>query len=106
MTHTILAVIVVSAVTFGCRLLPFALMKARGQRSAFMDFLASVMPLGAMVVLVLYTLSGTPLEPLALAAPAGGVAATAGLHLWKRSVGLSLMGGTAVYIALSLLAGA
>jgi len=29
----------------------------------------------------------------------------AGLHLWQRSIGLSLIGGTGVYVTLSLLLG-
>ena len=36
-------------------------------------------------------------------AAAGGIGATAGLHLWRRSIGLSLIGGTGVYVAVSLL---
>jgi len=35
----------------------------------------------------------------------GGMGAAAGLHLWRRSIGLSLIGGTGVYVALSLLLG-
>ena len=34
-----------------------------------------------------------------------GIGKTAGLHLWRRSIGLSLIGGTGVYILTSILLG-
>jgi len=32
-----------------------------------------------------------------------GVGGTAGLHLWRRAIGLSLIGGTGTYVVISLL---
>ena len=45
------------------------------------------------------------LSPSSWLPAACGIGATAGLHLWRRSIGLSLIGGTGVYVALSLLLG-
>ena len=50
-------------------------------------------------------LDGVSLSPAIWLPAAGGIGATAGLHLWRRSIGLSLIGGTGVYVALSLLLG-
>ena len=45
------AVVVVAVITFVCRVAPFALLRGRS-RSPLVDFLASTMPLGVMIVLV------------------------------------------------------
>ncbi|RJF41144.1 branched-chain amino acid transporter [Actinomyces sp. 2119] len=100
-TQVAVAVLVVAVITFGCRILPFVLLRGRGN-SALLDFLSQAMPLGVMVVLVAYTLEGVTLEPATWVPAAVGIAGTAVLHLWRRSIALSLVGGTAAYVALSL----
>ena len=97
-------VVVVAVITFVCRIVPFALLRGR-QDSALLAFLSRAMPLGVMIVLVAYTLGGVSLSPSSWLPAAAGIGATAGLHLWRRSIGLSLIGGTGVYVALSLLLG-
>ncbi|WP_250738976.1 branched-chain amino acid transporter permease [Actinomyces sp. 186855] len=98
-----LAVVVVAALTFACRLAPFVLL--RGRRSDLVDFLSRTMPLGVMVVLIAYTLDGVGADPAGGVPALAGIAATAGLHLWRRQIGLSLVGGTGVYVLASLLLG-
>ena len=98
------AVVVVTVMTFVCRIAPFVLLRGR-QDSALLAFLSQAMPLGVMIVLVAYTLGGVSLSPSSWLPAACGIGATAGLHLWRRSIGLSLIGGTSVYVALSLLLG-
>lgn len=95
-----IAVVVVAAITLACRIAPFALL--RGRRSPLLAFLAGAMPLGVMIVLAAYTLDGVSLAPASWLPAVAGIAATAGLHLWRRSIGLSLIGGTAVYVMASL----
>ena len=63
------------------------------------------MPLGVMIVLVAYTLDGVGADPATWAPAAAGIASTAALHLWRRTIGLSLIGGTAVYVVASLALG-
>ena len=99
-----IAVVVVTVITFVCRIVPFVLLRGR-QGSALLAFLSRAMPLGVMIVLVAYTLSGVSLSPSSWLPAVGGIGATAGLHLWRRSIGLSLIGGTGVYVSLSLLLG-
>lgn len=96
------AVIVVAAITFACRIAPFVLLRGR-RRSPLLEFLSATMPLGVMIVLVAYTLDGVSTDPATSVPAVAGIAATAGLHLWRRAIGLSLVGGTAVYVVLSLL---
>lgn len=96
------AVVVVAIITFSCRIAPFVLMRGREQ-SPLIAFLARTMPLGVMIVLVAYTLDDVTTAPATWVPTLAGIASTAGLHLWRRSIGLSLVGGTAVYVAASLL---
>lgn len=97
-----IAVVVVAVITFACRIAPFALLRGR-RDSALLNFLSRAMPLGVMIVLVSYTLSGVSPATSTWLPALGGIGATAGLHLWRRSIGVSLIGGTGVYIALRLL---
>ena len=98
----VIAVGLVAAITFACRIAPFVLLRGR-RDSALLGFLSRAMPLGVMIVLVAYTLGGVGLAPSTWLPAVGGIGATAGLHLWRRSIGLSLIGGTGVYVVLSLL---
>lgn len=96
------AVVVVAIITFACRIAPFALMRGR-ERSPLIAFLARTMPLCVMIVLVAYTLDDVTTAPATWVPALAGITSTAGLHLWRRSIGLSLVGGTAVYVVASLL---
>ncbi|MDO4243835.1 MAG: AzlD domain-containing protein [Actinomyces sp.] len=100
--QVLIALVVVAAITYACRIAPFALLRGRG-RSPLLSFLSTAMPLGVMIVLVAYTVGQVSLDPATWLPPATGIGATAGLHLWRRSIALSLIGGTAVYVAVSLL---
>jgi branched-subunit amino acid transport protein AzlD len=100
-TYLIAAVAASAAVTWGLRALPFAAL-APLRASAAVGYLSARMPLGVMVILLAYTLRN-----LSLAAPARALpdimalAATLGLHLWRRNAVLSIVGGTIVYVALA-----
>lgn len=96
------AVVVVAVITLACRIAPFALLGRRGPGPA-LSFLNSAMPLGVMIVLVAYTLDDVGASPASWLPAVGGIATTAVLHLWRRSITLSLVGGTGVYVAASLL---
>ena len=63
------------------------------------------LPLVIGPVAVAYTLDDVTTAPATWVPALAGIASTAGLHLWRRSIGLSLIGGTGVYVALSLLLG-
>ncbi|NJP67940.1 AzlD domain-containing protein [Streptomyces spiramenti] len=93
------AVAVTVAVTWSLRALPFvALAPLRESRT--LHYLGVRMPTGVLVVLVVYCLRGMPVADNAWLAPAAALAVTAGLHLWRRNVLLSITAGTAVHVVL------
>ena len=100
MTHSLAIVAVTALVTALLRALPFLLFRGR-DLPRWVTWLGRVLPPAIMAVLVVYCLRG-----LDLGGPAHGlpeliaVAATAGLHLWRKNTLLSIAGGTAVYMAL------
>ena len=89
----------VGVVTVVLRWLPFAFVKAL-KDSQFISMLGFTMPVGVMTVLVVYTLFGQIQDTGSLIVPLVGAAVTAVLHLWRRNSGLSIFGGTAVYMLL------
>ena len=54
-------------------------------------------------MLVAYTLDGLTPAPATWVPALAGIGTTAALHLWRRAIGLSLVGGTGIYVLLSLL---
>jgi len=92
---------VMLAVTFCLRAAPFAIL-SRLRDSALVGFLATTMPTGVMVILVVYTLRDLDLTARPYGIPAlAGLAATAALHLWRRNALLGIVAGTGVYMLVS-----
>ncbi|WP_269855939.1 branched-chain amino acid transporter permease [Streptomyces sp. RPT161] len=101
-TPYVLAAVAVSAgVTWALRALPFAaLTPLRASRTV--HYLSTRMPAGIMVIILVYCLRDLPLtNPVRLCAPLLALAATVGLHLWRRNALLSILGGTTVHVALA-----
>ena len=99
--YLLAAVAVSAAVTWGLRALPFTAL-ARLRASAAVGYLSARMPLGVMVILLAYTLRSLPLTGPVRALPdILALAATVGLHLWRRNAVLSILGGTAIHVALA-----
>ncbi|UVJ39045.1 branched-chain amino acid transporter permease [Arthrobacter sp. CJ23] len=99
--YILAAVLISSAVTWTLRAAPFALL-APIRHSALLPYLNENMPVGIMTILVFYTVRHVPpaFTP-ATAAIAAGFIVTAGLHLWRRNAVVSVLGGTAVHVALA-----
>ena len=99
-SYLVAASVTMFAVTFALRALPFAALKPlRG--SALIGFLSRHMPGGIMIILAVYTLREVSLAEAPHGLPeAIALAATIGLHLWRRNAVLSILGGTALYVAL------
>ncbi|ANE05179.1 branched-chain amino acid transporter permease [Corynebacterium crudilactis] len=89
----------IAIITVLLRLFPFAAMK-RMKNNQLMGVLGRTMPVGVMVVLVLYTLFSQVSAPGGIWASLIAVAFTALLHWWKGSAGLSIVGGTLAYMLL------
>ena len=99
MLHSALIVAVAALVTIALRFLPFLIFSGSKQTPPFVAYLGRVLPYAIMGMLVVYCLRNVNL----LAAPHGApefiaCLIVAGLHLWKRSTLISIIGGTASYM--------
>ncbi len=100
-TEQIITVAMAVLGTMITRFLPFAVFPAGKPTPAVVRYLGNVLPGAVFSLLVIYCLRNVD-----LAAPAHGapeliaVAATVGLHLWKRQMLISIFGGTAIYMLL------
>ncbi|WIM67675.1 AzlD domain-containing protein [Corynebacterium breve] len=92
-------VLPIALVTLLLRAFPFWFLKLL-KGSPFVGLLGLMMPVGVMVVLVIYTLFSQVDAPGGLVASLLGVAVTLLLHWWKRDSGLSILGGTIFYMIL------
>ncbi|MCZ9310170.1 AzlD domain-containing protein [Corynebacterium uberis] len=89
----------IALVTIALRQAPFSARRLL-RRSKFLSTLGMTMPVGVMVVLVVYTLNAQRTAPGGLLAAGLALLATLGLHAWRRDSGLSILGGTACYMIL------
>ena len=99
MMHDAWLIAVVALVTIALRFLPFVIFRGSKPTPAYVAYLGKVLPYAIMGMLVVYCLRNVDLA----AAPHGApefiaCLIVAGLHLWKRSTLLSIIGGTASYM--------
>ncbi len=97
-----LTILVAAAITFGLRLVPFLAVN-RMRDSKDLERLAALMPGGIMIILVAYTLAD-PGRQGPLWSWLAAIAATVGVHLWRRSPLLTMLVGIGVYAGLATLA--
>lgn len=98
----IIAVAVISAVTFSTRVFPFLLFGQNGKAPpSVVTYLGKYFPPAILCGILLYCFAGAALPhwPFALR-EAAAAAVVAGLHLWKRNTMLSIFSGVAVYMLL------
>lgn len=99
--QAVISILVMAAVTFLTRLLPFVLFGRGGRPPRVVVYLGSVLPPAVIAMLIVYCLrnidlfSGTHGLPELLCA-----AVVAILHLWKGNNLLSIFGGTLLYMVL------
>lgn len=94
------AVFIMAAVTILLRVLPF-LVFSRGKTPAYVSFLGKYLPYAIMGMLVVYCLKGISFVTMPFGIPELVAAAVVVfLHLWKRNTLLSILGGTACYMAM------
>lgn len=98
-SYILTAVLVSGAITWLLRALPFAVL-AKLQESSFIEYMRTYMPLGVMMILALYAISATPLDSRYIVSTVGALIITIMLHLWRRSLALSVFAGTAAYVGL------
>ncbi|HCM29147.1 MAG TPA: branched-chain amino acid ABC transporter [Treponema sp.] len=105
------ALVMVTAMAFvilACRAAPFFLFRGSGGRGRerFVSFVEKAVPPVAMTVLAVYSIASAASAKAPFGIPAFVAAlATVALHLWRRNALLSIVGGTAIFMALSALTG-
>ena len=99
--ETLLTILAVTLGTQITRWLPFLLFPERKDPPGVVLYLGRVLPPAMMGLLVVYSLRSTDLLGGSHGIPETiAVAVTAGLHLWRRNTLLSILAGTACYMAL------
>ena len=96
--------IIIIAICVGCtffeRWLPFLIFR-KSEIPSIIRYLGKVLPLAIMTTLVVYCLRGTTFDVVDNWIPQMvAVAATAGIHMWKRNTLFSVFGGTVIYMCL------
>ena len=100
-SQQIITVAMCVAATLLTRFLPFAVFSARRPTPPYIQYLGRVLPGAVFAMLVVYCLRNiTPLQYSYGLPELIGIAVTAGLHLWKRQMLLSIAGGTVCYMLL------
>lgn len=83
------------------RFVPFLIFGENRRTPAFIQYLGKVLPGAIFAMLVIYCLKNVSFRTYSYGLPELiAIAVTAGLHLWKRQMLLSIAGGTAVYMLL------
>ncbi|AER70075.1 Branched-chain amino acid transport protein [Corynebacterium pseudotuberculosis 1/06-A] len=103
LSSVLIVLLPAAVITFMLRWLPFSAVKLL-KGSALMSMLAITMPVGVMVVLVMYTLSNARGATGGLLPALIATAVTLLLHWWRKDCGLSIIGGTVFYMFLVNLA--
>ncbi len=86
--------------TVSTRSLPFVLFSGK-KTPGFIQYLGKALPAAVFGMLVVYSLKNTDLSSASHGLPeALALAATVGLHLWRKQMLLSIAGGTAMYMIL------
>jgi len=99
-TYLLAALMVGFVVTVSLRALPFVVIGPL-RRSSVIRYLGVHMPAGVMVILTAYTLKDVAIAAWPHGLPeALALALTIGLHVWKRNAVVSILVGTATYVAL------
>ena len=101
LTEQILTVAICALGTMATWFLPFLLFSPKRPTPAYVQYLGKALPAAIFGMLVVYCLknveffSGNHGLPELLA-----IAVTAGLHIWKRQMLVSIAGGTVFYMVL------
>ncbi len=99
--HSMALVAVMAGVTILLRFLPFWVFRPGRSAPPIVEKLGALLPAAVMAMLVVYCLRNVSFNAPPHALPELIAASvTVGLHLWRRSTLLSIMGGTVCYMVL------
>ena len=100
-TEQIITIAMVVLGTLITRFLPFIIFPAGKPTPKFVKYLGRVLPPAVFGMLIIYCLKNVSIFTGSHGIPELiAIAVTAGLHLWKRQMLLSIAGGTIVYMLL------
>ena len=103
MTHTqeILTIAICVVGTMATRFLPFLIFREGRPVPPYVQYLGKALPSAIFAMLVVYCLRNVDFTGGAYGLPElVSIAATAALHLWRRNMLLSILGGTLCYMAI------
>ena len=99
--ESLFIILVVAAMTFFARLVPFLFFDNNKPTPKVILYLGQALPYGIMVLLVVYCLKGIGFSAPSLWLPEViSVAVVILLHVWKKNNLLSIISGTALYMVL------
>jgi branched-subunit amino acid transport protein AzlD len=97
----ILAIMLMALVTYLIRLGPFLLFGKGENTPKWVTYVGRVLPPAVMGMLIVYSLKSVKLLEMSSSVPVAiAIAVTGLLHIWKRNNLLSILSGTAIYMAL------
>lgn len=97
----ILAIMLMALVTYLIRLGPFLLFGKGKNTPKWVTYIGRVLPPAVMGMLIVYSLKTVKLLDMSSSLPVAiAIAVTSLLHLWKRNNLLSILCGTAIYMAM------
>ena len=99
--HQLITVALIILATAIMRFLPFVLFPDNKPTPRFIHYLGVVLPAAVFGLLMVYALKGVNVLEGSLGIPELiGIAVTAGVHLWKKQMLLSISAGTICYMLL------
>lgn len=101
LTQQIITIGICIGGTMITRFLPFIIFSENKPVPAYVEYLGKALPAAIFAMLVIYCLKDVSLLKIPHGLPeAAAIAATVGLHLWKRQMLISIAGGTVCYMLL------
>lgn len=107
-SHGFWVIGIIFVVTFLLRAAPYILIREPKPGTSYdrvLSGLRQAMPLGILLVLVVYTLRDVQWSTTAAWPAIGGVVVTAVVHLWRSHAMLTMVAGIATFALLGLLIG-
>ena len=100
-TQQIITIAICALATMATRFLPFLIFRQGRPTPSLVTYLGKALPAAIFAMLVVYSLRNVNLLTGAHGLPeALAILVTVGLHLWRRSMLLSIAGGTLCYMFL------
>lgn len=101
LTQQIITVAMCVLGTMATRFLPFIIFSDKRPTPKYVQYLGKALPAAVFGLLVVYCLKGVSVFSGSHGLPELiAVAVTAALHIWKKNMMLSIVGGTACYMLL------